>query len=234
MKITNLKLTNFRNHTKLSLDLDSNLTLITGPNGSGKSNILEAIHILSTGKSSRSKYDKDLIQYNKSFCTISAKIQTNDESFDLELQIIGSEKGGNVSLKKAKINKVAKSMLYFTGIFNSVLFSPEDIQLLTGSPSERRRYIDDMISQVDKNYKRALSDYTKAVRRRNKLLESINNNQGGLDQIDFYTNQILINGTLIQEKGNGCLKTSSPILTRMEKDLEEKEPDWNLDTRKTK
>lgn len=212
MKIHDLKLTNYRNHSKLALDLDEKLTLITGPNGSGKSNILEAIHILSTGKSARSRYDKDLIQYNKSFCTVSAKISTNEEEFDMELQIVGSEKGGNLSIKKAKINKVAKSIQYFTGIFNSVLFSPEDIQLITGSPSERRRYMDDLISQVDRDYKRALSDYVKAVRQRNKLLENIAEGNGGYDQIDFYTNQALTNGTLIQEKREKMFKNIKSII----------------------
>jgi DNA replication and repair protein RecF len=213
MKIYNLKLTNYRNHSKLNLDFDEKLTLITGANGSGKSNILEAIHMLSTGKSDRSRYDKDLIQYNKTFCTVSAKVSTGDEEFDLELQIIGSDKGGNLSIKKAKINKVAKSIQYFTGIFNSVLFSPEDIQLTTGSPSERRKYIDDLISQVDINYKRALSDYLKAVRQRNKLLENISDGTGGWDQIDFYTNQVLTNGTLIQEKRDKMFKNIKSIVS---------------------
>lgn len=212
MKIYNIKLTNYRNHTKLNLEFDDRLTLITGTNGSGKSNILEAIHTLSTGKSNRSRYDKDLIQYNKLFCTITAQVSTGDEKFDLELQIIGSEKGGNLSIKKAKINKVAKSIQYFTGIFNSVLFSPEDIQLITGSPSERRKYIDDLISQVDVDYKRALYDYIKAVRQRNKLLENISLGTGGWDQIDFYTNQVLTNGTFIQDKRDKMFKNIKSIV----------------------
>lgn len=206
MKILNLKLTNYRNHSKFTLDFDEKLTLITGPNGSGKSNILEAIYMLSTGRSHRSRYDKDLIQYNKPFSIINAQVQTKDEEFDMELQIIRNEKFANVAIKKAKINKVAKSMQYFTGIFNSVLFSPEDIQLITGSPAERRKYIDNMISQVDIEYERALTDYTKAVRQRNKLLEKICTGQGGVDQIDFYTKQILTHGKLIQEKREKMFK----------------------------
>jgi len=213
MKISNLKLTNFRNHSKLSLDFDEKLTLITGDNGSGKSTILEAIHMLSTGRTKMSKYDKDLIQYTKDFCTIDAKIETNEEEFDMELQIIKNEKFDNVSIKKAKINKVAKSMQYFTGIFNSVLFSPEDIQLITGSPSERRRYIDDMISQVDTDYKRKLNNYVRAVRQRNKLLEKINLGLGGRYQIDFYTNQILENGKSIQEKRERMFKNIKPSIS---------------------
>jgi len=213
MKIYNLKLTNFRNHSKLTLDFDKQLTLITGPNGSGKSNILEAIHMLSTGRSGRSKYDKDLIQYDKPFCIINATIQSTDQEFELELQVIRNEKFENVSIKKARINKVAKSMQYFTGIFNSVLFSPEDIQLITGSPSERRKYMDDMISQTDVEYERALTDYSKAVKQRNKLLENIAGGFGGLDQIDFYNKKILINGKVIQEKREKMFKNIRPHIS---------------------
>lgn len=214
MKISNLKLTNFRNHSKLELEFDDRLTLITGPNGSGKSNILEAIHILSTGRTKMSRYDKDLIQYDKSFCTVEAKIHTKDEDFDMEIQIVRNEKFENVSIKKAKINKVAKSVQYFTGIFNSVLFSPEDIQLITGSPSERRKYIDDLISQVDINYKRKLNDYIRAVRQRNKLLEKINGGFGEQKQIEFYTNQILENGVYIQKERANMFEDIKPSINK--------------------
>lgn len=219
MKINNLKLTNYRNHSNIEIDFDEKLTLISGPNGSGKSNILEAIHILSTGRSNRSRYDKDLIQYNKLFCIINAKIETKEEKFDMELQVIRNEKFENISTKKVKINKVAKSIQYFTGIFNSVLFSPEDIQLITGSPSERRKYMDDVISQVDIEYERALTNYTRAVKQRNKILELINSGQGGYDQIDFYTKQILVNGITIQEKREKMFKSIKPHISENGKRL---------------
>ena len=84
MKIDNIKLTNFRNHTDLKIIFDDEMTLITGNNGSGKSTILEAIHILSTGRTKASKYDKDLIRYEKDFCTVEAEIKTNDQEFNME------------------------------------------------------------------------------------------------------------------------------------------------------
>lgn len=214
MQINKLTLKNFRNHTALSISFDPLLTMITGDNGTGKSTILEAIHMLSTGRTKMSKYDKDLIQYDKEFCTISADIETGDDKFDMELQILKSEKFENACIKKSKINKVAKSIQYFTGVFNSVLFSPEDIQLITGSPSERRKYIDDMISQVDIIYKRNLSDYIKAVRQRNNLLEKINKGLGGWDQIDFYTKHILEKGTMIQNKREEMFKDIEPSILK--------------------
>ena len=223
MRINDLKLKNFRNQSDLSLSFEGDLMLITGENGSGKSTILESIHLLSTGRTKMSKYDKDQIQYGKDFCSVEANIEINDQNFIMEIQVLKNPKFENVSIKKVKINKVPKSMSYFTGIFNSVLFSPQDIQLITGSPSERRKYMDDLISQVDSDYKKCLSEYLRAVRQRNKLLEKINKGLGGWDQINFYTEQILKNGKIIQEKRKKTFEEMCPVILENGKILGEKD-----------
>ena len=232
MKINDLTLTNFRNHQDLKIDFDENVTLITGDNGSGKSTILESIYILSVGRLKTSKYDRDLIQYGKDFCTVKAHIQTKEDDLDMELQIIKSEKFDNASTKKAKINKVVKSMQYFTGVFNSVLFSPSDIQLITGSPSERRKYIDNILSQIDIDYKRSLNNYLQATRQRNKLLENINKGFGGQNEIGFYTDQILNHGRAIQEKRSRMFEDIEPIVSKYGKDLNNKKTDLKINYRK--
>jgi len=232
MKINNLTLTNFRNHQDLKIDFDEKTTLITGDNGSGKSTILEAIYILSVGRLRATKYDKDLIQYGKDFCTIRANIQTKEDNLDMELQIIKSEKFDNASTKKAKINKVVKSIQYFTGVFNSVLFSPGDIQLITGSPSERRKYIDNILSQIDLEYKRSLNNYLQAIRQRNKLLENINKGFGGRNEIGFYTNQILNHGKSIQEKRSKMFLEIEPIVSKYGKELNNKKTELKINYKK--
>jgi len=200
MKIQTLNLTNYRNHLSLKIKFDSELITIIGPNGAGKTNILESIHLLSTGKSPRTKYDVDLINYEKSFCTINSKVHANENDFELEMQIIREEETEHSSIKKVKVNKVSKTMHYFCGLFTSVLFMPEDIQLITGSPSERRRYIDAVLIQIDTNYKRTLNSYTKAIKQRNKVLEKINREGRGWDEIDYWTDQTLRSGKILQEK----------------------------------
>ena len=222
MRINNLKLKNFRNQSDLSISFEGDLTLITGENGSGKSTILESVHLLSTGRTKTSKYDKDQIQYGENFCSVEAEVKIDDQRFDMEIQVVKNPKFENVSIKKVKINKVPKSMSYFTGIFNSVLFSPQDIQLITGAPSERRKYMDDLISQVDGDYKKNLSEYLRAVRQRNKLLEKINKGLGGWDQINFYTNQILRNGKVIQEKRERTFEEIGPVILENGKILGER------------
>jgi DNA replication and repair protein RecF len=176
------------------------LLLIQGKNGSGKTNILEAMHLISIGRSDRARYDRDMINYEKDFCTVNAKITTEDDSYELELQIIKNPLHDHTSSKRVKVNKVPKTQHSFCGIFNSVMFSPEDINLITGNPGDRRKYIDGVISQTDSEYKRILATYTQAIRQRNKILETMAESGYGQDQIGYWTQQVLIHGTKIQNK----------------------------------
>jgi DNA replication and repair protein RecF len=200
MKITKLQLKNFRNHADLTIEFDQNSTLIVGPNGAGKTNILESIYLLSTAKSPRSRYDKDLIAHGKKFCTINADTLSENEEKALELQVVGSETHENVSRKRVKVNKIAKTHKDFIRTFNTVLFMPEDIRIITGSPSRRRKYIDLLLSQLDYGYKKASLDYVKALRQRNRLLETIRNENRGWKQLEFWNSKILEKGQYIQAR----------------------------------
>ena len=212
MLIKDLKLTNYRNHKNLKQSFDKKLTLITGPNGSGKTNILEAVYLLATAKSPRTKYDKDLITHNRKQCVIDGNIQTQTDEHQLQLQIKRSETYENASSKKARINKVPKSIQKFTGIFNAVLFSPQDIHVLTGSPSEKRKYMDLLLSQINSDYKKNLSIYTKALRQRNKVLEMIRDENRGFGQIEYWNKKILESGEILQKYRDELFEFLQPKL----------------------
>ena len=141
MKLINLAIVNFRNHKKFKIKFDEKITLITGKNGSGKTNILEAIHLLSTSKSFRAGYDREMINLDADFARIDAEISDGNRN-KLEMIITKSTVFENASSKKVKINKVAKTIYNFCEKTKTVLFTPEDIELITGSPSQRRKYID--------------------------------------------------------------------------------------------
>jgi len=194
MHVKEIVLKNFRNHTDLKLTFDSNINIIVGNNGVGKTNILEAIHLIATTKSIKAKYDKELINTEKDFCTIT--LFTHYDS--LELQVVKKDLSNNSS-KKVKINKTPKALSKFAGYFNCVLFTPSDIEYITGSPSIRRKYIDSILVQVSTEYKKNLNLYTKAVRQRNKLLQLINEKKQSIDQLDYWNNVILKLGEYIQK-----------------------------------
>jgi DNA replication and repair protein RecF len=200
MIIKSLKLTNYRNHNDLHLIPDESVNLIIGDNGTGKTNILEAVHLLSTTKSFRAKYDRDLISYDKEFALIEARIESSTETEKLQLQIIKTPRSEHTSKKTAKLNNVSKSLNNFTHYLKSVLFTPEDIELITGSPSLRRKFMDLVLYQVEESYRKNLRKYLKAVRQRNKLLEKINLSGEGEDQLPYWNSQLLELGEYIQQK----------------------------------
>ena len=153
MQIKNLKLNNFRNRSSLEIDFDDHINIIIGPNAVGKTNILEAIYLLCTTKSFKAHYDRDMIKHGSKFARVDGIAVSDNEEIKLELVINLNSVRENVALKKVKVNKVSKTLQTFSGNLNGTLFTPEDIDNLTGSPSERRKYMDFILFQTDREYK---------------------------------------------------------------------------------
>ncbi len=195
MELKSLKLKNFRSHKNSSFTL-SPTTVIIGKNTAGKTNILESIFILSGGKSFRAHHDKDTIREGTEFTNIEAAVE--DEGEDIDLKVIFSLQRGYLS-KKFLVNNVARSQIIFTSNFISSLFTPHDIELITDSPSIRRKYIDSILYQAHKEYKHALTTYEKALKHRNRMLYDMKEGKKSYRAADFeYFNNILIeNGTIL-------------------------------------
>lgn len=164
--IKSLEYTNFRNHKKAKWEFSSQNNLIVGNNGAGKTNILEGVYFLSIGKSFRAVTEKDVINIESSFSKITAYV---NDSIKLEIEL---QRNYNGRVKKVfKKNGVIKKAKDFIGLFRSVLFNPEDIRLIIGSPSRRRDYIDTTLCQLYPEYYKNLHKYERVLKHRNKLLE---------------------------------------------------------------
>lgn len=168
MKLTNLKLENFRNYEKFNYDFpkEKELIVIVGPNGTGKTNFLEAIYLLSLGKSFRSSMPDDLIKWDNEYSRCSANATIDDE--DCHLEVFYST--APTRRKNFKKNGVNLKNSEYLGNLLTVLFHPEDLNMLYLNPSLRRRYMDIVLSQTDKSYLIALTKYKKALKQRNALL----------------------------------------------------------------
>jgi len=199
MFVKNLTLRNYRNHLNSQFEFSPNLTVINGPNGIGKTNILEALYVIATGRSQRARYDKELINHESTFCSITANTTTQQYEYLLEVQILANDLITNLSSKRAKVNKVSKTTQHLIGLFNAVMFSPQDIDLVIGSPGDRRKFMDNVLVQTNKEYRKQLSEYNKAIKQRNRLLEMINELNEGHDQLGFWTDKILHLGISIQK-----------------------------------
>ncbi len=166
MKLKTLYLRNFRNYEEAVAHFDLGINLIKGDNGSGKTNLLEAIFFLSTGRSFRTIHLKEMIHYNASSFYLEAHFIKDNVNQTLKLNFDG------VSHKFFYNHTQFNHYSHLLGVLPSVLYAPKDIGLITGIPSERRRFLNLQIAQSDPLYVHHLIRYTKAMKQRNTLLKN--------------------------------------------------------------
>lgn len=191
MTLQSLSLSHFRSYPKRTFQISAQTTLIVGPNASGKTNILEAIMFCATGKSFRADQDREAIAWGSEMTNVKCQM-TNGNAEGLEIKITNGEVGGQKApLKKYSVNGVARRMVDFVGNLRAVLFWPEHLELVTDSPSRRRKYLDSVLVQIDREYRRSLQSYERGLRQRNSLLDRINEGIASRNQLLFW-DQLLI------------------------------------------
>ncbi|MDO8658099.1 MAG: DNA replication and repair protein RecF [Candidatus Levybacteria bacterium] len=193
-----LFLQNFRSYKKSEFFFNQNTTFVIGSNTTGKTNLIESIYFLSSGKSFRTEKDSQLIQFGENLARIKGK------TTDTDLEIILTDQRSNgreTPFKKFLVNGVSKRRVDFSSNLVAALFSPEDLDIITGSPSLRRNFLDNVLEQVDREYHIANITYTKALRQRNALLD-VARETGNRNEKQFeYWDLILIkNGGIITQK----------------------------------
>lgn len=188
MRIEHLKLINFRNYDHLELDFSKNINIFIGNNGQGKTNILESIYVLSLSKSNRYGIDSDLIQFTKESAKIEGLIRNDDLLKKQEVLI-------NKLKKQLYVNgkEIRKTRDYISN-FCVISFSPDDLDIIKGSPSIRRNVLNIDISQIHNNYINYLNEYNSIIKIRNEYLKKINLN-GNSD----YRYLDIINDKLIEK-----------------------------------
>lgn len=185
MNIERLQLTDYRNYKSLTLDFSNKINVFIGENAQGKTNVMESIYVLAMAKSHRTANDKELIRWDADYGKIEGVVNKRYGSVPIELTI--SKKG-----KKGKINHLEQSKLSnYIGQMNVVMFAPEDLNIVKGSPQIRRRFIDMEIGQISPVYLHDLLTFQKILKQRNHLLK---NNQGKASlasdvMFDIYTEQ---------------------------------------------
>ncbi len=220
--IQKVKLTDFRNFKSKILEFSDKITVVVGPNASGKTNILESLFLLSTGKSFKAKLEVEMIRYEQKLARVDGvlpQIAGPAESSSLptasipagarrdslrsrhpQLNVILTRGDNGWPKKKLLINDVGKRLIDFAGNFKVVLFGPWDMDIVTESPSIRRRFLDNVLSQVDREYRRSILSYEKGLRQRNKLLYRIREEGVGRSQLLFWNQLLIKNGDYISKK----------------------------------
>ena len=192
MHVESIKLINFRNYINLDIKLNKNLNIFLGPNAQGKTNLLESIHISSSGRSYRTSRDRELINMDKSVGYIGLKVIKDNFEKYIEVKF---EENKN---KRVRVNRVETDKLSdLIGQVNVVIFSPEDLKLVKGGPSERRTFLDEEISQIRPSYRHNLNKYNKILFQRNNLLKSIKYSKKDSKMIEVWDEQLTDTGVEI-------------------------------------
>ena len=217
MRVKSLKLKNFRNYDLLHLDFDDSTNIFYGNNAQGKTNILEAVYLSGTTKSHRGTKDRDLIKFGEEESHIELVIEKNQIEYQIDMHLKKNSPKG-IAINKIPIRKASELF----GIVNIVFFSPEDLNIIKDGPSERRRFIDLELSQLDKIYLSNLSNYNRIINQRNRLLKDIRNPETQdnlLQTLDIWELQLVEYGNKIINRRNKFIEEINEIISPIHKKL---------------
>ena len=215
MLITNLNLNNYRSYTTLDLSLDPGASIFVGKNGEGKTNIAEAVLYLTFLSSHRASGNTPLIKLGNQSAYIRAKVKYPEREILVELEINADK------ANRAKVNQnQVRSQKEIFGIVQTIYFSPEDLDIVRGDPSERRRFIDQLLTLRSPRIAGVISDYERAVKQRNSLLKT----RASMDALNPWDKQVAeLGGELITLRML-ALDELKPIFNQVYKDISDTKP----------
>ncbi|MQF82814.1 DNA replication/repair protein RecF [SAR202 cluster bacterium AD-802-E10_MRT_200m] len=230
MFIRSLKLKNFRNYIDLEIDFVPGLIVLHGGNGQGKSNLLEAMHLLSLTKSYRTDRDREIMRLGEDEEARHTRIEgafstKGDKKIVVRVDLSLSPEnppfdiGKGILSKRINVNGISRRALNAVGTVRSVLFTAEDIELVVGPPSVRRRFLDVLLSQIDRTYLRTLRGYQKILVQRNHLLRLIAEGNANLQELEFWDGELASSGAFIMAQRMIALSELSLFSQRAYRDI---------------
>jgi len=246
LHVTSLLLTNFRNFRHLDLRLSPHVTVVLGDNAQGKTNLLESVYLLATTKSHRASTDRELVnqsvlQDDLPFCRVCAEVERSRGMLKLDMSLVletpalagapvrPEEPSRPVSVRKRlRLNGVGRRAANVVGQVNVVMFTAEDVQLVSGAPSLGRRYLDLVSCQIDPEYTRRLQRYNRVLLQRNHLLRSIQEHRARPDQLDFWDGDLAENGSYVVTKRQRLAAELSAMASGIHEELTGRAAEFQL------
>lgn len=214
MKVTKLELNNYRNYNSLELDLDSKINILYGNNAQGKTNVLESIYICSTTKSHRGNKDTELINLNNDEGHIKLHFIKNNRENRIDIHLRKNKSKG-IAINGIPIKKASELF----GVFNVILFAPEDLNIIKSGPSERRKFVDMELCQLDKIYVYNLMNYNKVLGQRNQLLKDIYFRPDLKETLDVWDMQLAEYGCKVIKRREEFIKEINKIIKPIHREL---------------
>lgn len=229
MYIDSLRLSQFRNYESLDLTLSPGINVFFGDNAQGKTNILEAVYLCGTSRSHRSGKDKDMIRFGQAEAHIRMMVKKKDAAWKLDMHL-RKDKAKGIAVNGLPIRKAGELM----GIVTIIFFSPEDLNIIKNGPSERRKFLDMELCQLDPLYLSDLMMYSKVLNQRNHLLKDISLQSSLMSTLDIWDDQLISYGKRIIEKRTAFIKEMNELIldihSKLTGDVEELQLCYEPDT----
>ncbi len=206
MHLAELSLTHVRTFARLEWRIEAGVHVVVGPNGSGKSNLVEAITLLATARSARSRSDAEIVSWSAlgdvaPVARAAGRVLTRGgEQVSVEVVITARTALGGDAVaagRRFRVNGVARRASDLIGRLRVVPFSADDLAIIGGAPAERRRYLDVTIAQLDAGYVRALQRYTRVLQQRNSLLRRLQERRAAAHELDFWDDELSRTGAAL-------------------------------------
>ncbi len=192
MIVKNIKIKNYRNFEEANIELNDSLNIFIGDNGQGKTNLMESIYLASIGRTFRLNSENELINFCENKGSIEILLNRNNYNMKIEL-ILEKNKRKTVLINGVKLDKTSEMI----GILNNVIFTPDDMRVIKGSPIERRKFLNISLSQIKPKYKYLLSNYKKICTERNMILKNYCTKADNKDIINIWNDYLINIGTEI-------------------------------------
>src|SRR5512135_4317 len=228
MYLRHLSLTNFRTYARLEIDLPAQAILLYGDNAQGKTSLLEAVYVLATTRSPQTVSDRQMIHwlageetkspYARLIADVIKANRTQHIEMVLMLEPANTEEGWRFR-NQIKFNGSVVRTADLIGQIAVVMFLPDDVEIVSGSPGNRRRYLDNTLSQVDAEYAHALDLYSDVLSQRNALLKQLAESGGDPDQLIYWDEQLATSGALITLHRQTAIAELESIANQLHRDL---------------
>lgn len=214
MIVESIKLNHFRNYDKLELKFDKGTNLFYGDNAQGKTNILESVYLCGTTRSHKGSKDREIIHFGEEESHICMRIRKGDIPYRIDMHLKKNKTKG-IAINGVPVRKASELI----GLGNFVFFSPEDLNIIKNGPSERRRFLDMELCQLDRIYLYHLSNYNKALQQRNKLLKDFGFYTESDPMLDVIDEQLVQYGSVIIKLREQFVKELNGILYEIHRKL---------------
>lgn len=239
--LSHLAITNYRNLVHLDLDLPAGVVVFFGPNAQGKTALLEAVYTMAIARSFRAENEREVVNFKAAAQGDMALVGGTIQSQGSQLQVyVGyqplparghvppgnhsegghGESGLNYSVRKQiRVSRVRRTATELVGMVHAVLFSAEDIQLVLGPPSGRRRFLDIILSQADPLYVKSLQRYQKVMQQRNQLLRLLREGRAESEELEFWTGQLVTEGSWLTWRRHQIAANLGPLCDDKHREL---------------